>query len=186
MSESAARGEQRRIEELIAALEAVKDPQARDCASELVQGILELHGAGVARLLAIVGDAGEAGRTIIDGFARDESVRAILLLHGLHPQDVAERVRQAVNGMRALLGAQGVVVELTSIGEDAVRLKLSGSWHGKKLSVPQLRREIEDTIFELAPEVAAIEIEGLPDPNVHEIKFVPAATLRGNGAGAGP
>lgn len=186
MSGSFVQQEQRRIEELIAALEAVKDPQARECAKQLVRGVLELHGAGLARLLTILVDASASGQTTVETLAQDESVGALLLLHGLHPLELAERVRQAIEKMRASLGVQGIGIELLSVGEEVVRVKLSGNGQGKNSSATRLRREIEDAIFTLAPEVAAIEIENLPDANVHAMKFVPVSTLRANRRRVGP
>ncbi len=183
MSESTTERGQRRIEELIAALEMLDDPKARECAKELVQGVLDLHGAGLARLLAIVAEAAESGTATVAAMARDESVRALLLLHGLHPQDLAERVRQAVEKMRPFLGAQGIRVELSGASEESVGIKLSAKWHEKKISATALTREIETMVYEFAPEVAAIEIEGLPDASVQQVKFMPAATLRHQHAG---
>lgn len=175
MNESAAQRDQRRIGELVATLEALPDPDARACAKELVHGILALHATGLDRLLAILVDSGESGRTAIEVMACDESVRALLLLHGLHPHDLAARVRQALNKLHAQLGAQGIRIELLHASEPSVRVKLAGRWQGKTFSAATLTHEIEQAIFEFAPDVAAVEIEGLPDVNVHPMKFVPAS-----------
>lgn len=175
--------DERRIEGLIAALEALDDPRGREQAKELMQAVLELHGAGLARLLEIVADAGDAGRTIIETLALDEQCRAILLLHGLHPHDLASRLRLAADKMRGLWGAQGIRIEVLSASQEVVRLKLSGNLRNKHAKVN--KSEIEDAIFAFAPEVASIEIEGLPDANVHEIKFVPASAYRGTVARTG-
>ncbi|MDQ3195677.1 MAG: NifU family protein [Pseudomonadota bacterium] len=180
---SGSQSNERRIEELIAALEALDDPRGREQAKELLQVVLDLHGAGLARLLEIVADAGDAGRSIVETLALDEQSRAILLLHGLHPHDLASRVRQAVDKMRGLFGAQGIKIEVLSASEEAVRLKLSGNVRNKHAKLN--KGEIEQAIFALAPEIAAIEIEGLPDANVHEIKFMPASALRGEVARSG-
>ena len=169
--------DERRIEELIAALEELDDPRGREQAKALLQAVLELHGAGLARLLEIIADAGDAGRPIIEALALDEQCRAVLLLHGLHPHDLTSRVGIAVDKMRGLLGAQGIKIEVLSVGEETVRLKLSGNLRNKHAKAS--KSEIEQAIFALAPEIAAIEIEGLPDPDVHEIRFVPASVLRG-------
>ena len=178
MNESAARREQRRIEELIFALEALPDPQARACATALVRSVLALHGEGLARLLAILADAGEPGRTMVELLAGDESVRALLLLHDLHPLDLAARVDEAIAGLQAELGARGIGIELLHASDASVRLKVSGIRDGKALATAAFTHEIEAAIFDAAPEVAAIEIEGLPEANVHPLKFIPAAALR--------
>ena len=175
-------GGQDRIGELIAALEALADPAARDCARQLVHEILDLHAAGLSRMLDIFVAGGPAS---LDVLACDDSVSALLLLHGLHPHDLATRVRHAVDGMRGTLGVQGISIELSGISEDAVQLRLRGNWIGKKLSAAQIRNDIEEAIFAMAPEVAAIEIDNLPDADVHEMKFMPASALYGSHAGDG-
>ncbi len=177
MSEPAPQ-DQRRIGELIATLEALPDLEARDCAKELVQGILELHAAGIDRMLAILADSGESGRPVLEAMARDRTVSALLLLHGVHPHDLAARVLQAVNKLHVELAAQGIRIELLRASEASVRVKLTGRWQGKSFSSAALTLEIEQAIFEFAPDVAAIEIDGMEEINVHPIKFMPASARR--------
>ena len=172
-----------RIGELIAALESLTDPQGRDCARQLVQEILDLHGAGLSRMLDIVVDGSAAGQTMLNQLAVDENVSALLLLHGLHPHDLASRVRQAVDGLRATFGVRGITLTLSDLVDETVRLRLTGKWHGKHITPTQIRQEIEAAIFALAPEVVAVEIDNLPDADVHEMKFVPASVLRGTHEG---
>lgn len=168
-----------RIGELIMALESLTETQGRDCARQLVQEILDLHGIGLFRMLDIIVDGNEAGHAILDKLAYDECVSALLLLHGLHPYDLAARVRQAIDGLRGIFGVQGIKIELIDVDEQVVRLRLSGRWHGKNVTAAGVRSDIEEAIFALAPEVALIEIDNLPDANVHEMKFVPASVLHG-------
>ncbi|MFM0342777.1 NifU family protein [Paraburkholderia sp. RL17-347-BIC-D] len=165
--------QQRRIEELIAALETLDDPPARESAQELLQVVLDLHTNGLARLLEIVSSAGAMDDAMLEAFERDASVSALLLLHGLHPQDLATRVSRAVEKMRPLLGVQGIQIELLDAAEEAVRVKVAGRLQGKHNSVGELRQEIELAIFEAAPETMRVDIAGLQDVNVHELRFVP-------------
>jgi hypothetical protein len=165
--------QQRRIEELIAALETLDDPPARESAQELLQVVLDLHTNGLARLLEIVSSAGAMDDAMLEAFERDASVSALLLLHGLHPQDLPTRVARAVEKMRPLLGVQGIQIELLDAAEEAVRVKVAGRLQGKHNSVGELRQEIELAIFEAAPETMRVDIAGLQDVNVHELRFVP-------------
>ncbi|MEM5459266.1 NifU family protein [Paraburkholderia phytofirmans] len=165
--------QQRRIEELIAALETLDDPPARESAQELLQVVLDLHTNGLARLLEIVSSAGAMDDAMLEAFERDASVSALLLLHGLHPQDLPTRVSRAVEKMRPLLGVQGIQIELLDAAEEAVRVKVAGRLQGKHNSVGELRQEIELAIFEAAPETMRVDIAGLQDVNVHELRFVP-------------
>ncbi len=165
--------QQRRIDELIAALEALDDPPAREGAQELLQVVLDLHTNGLARLLEIVSSAGAMDDAMVEAFERDAGVSALLLLHGLHPQDLPTRVSRAVEKMRPLLGVQGIQIELLDAAEEAVRVKVAGRLQGKHNSVGELREEIELAIFEAAPEAMRVDIAGLQDVNVHELHFVP-------------
>ena len=168
--------QQRRIDELIAALEALDDPRAREPAKELLQVVLDLHTNGLARLMELIADAGAMDDAMTEALARDPQVAALLLLHGLHPQDLPTRVARAVDKMRTLLGAQGIRIELLDAAEEAVRVQVSGRLQGKHNSVGELQQEIEHAIFEAAPEAMRVDIAGLPEVNVHELRFVPNRT----------
>lgn len=165
--------QQHRIEELITALEALDDPTARESAQELLQVVLDLHANGLARLMEIVSGSGAMDDAMVEAFERDAGVSALLLLHGLHPQELPTRVSRAVEKMRPLLGVQGIQIELLDAAEEAVRLKVSGRLQGKHNSVGELQQEIEHAIFEAAPEAMRVDIAGLQDVNVHELRFVP-------------
>lgn len=154
---AALEGDLARIEATIRALDALSDPRAREQARELVQLVLDLHGAGLARLLELVGGAGAAGHSILDTLADDEQVRALLLLHGLHPQDLQSRVQGAVEKMRPFLGAHELRLELLAASEERVRLKLHGNWEGK--SAQALKQDIETAIIDAAPDVASVEVD---------------------------
>ncbi|OAJ59447.1 hypothetical protein A6V36_27805 [Paraburkholderia ginsengiterrae] len=175
-NESAVAAQQHRIEELIAALEALDDPRAREPAKELLQVVLDLHTNGLARLMEIVSAAGVLDDAMVEAFERDAGVSALLLLHGLHPRDLSARVSRAVEKMRPLLGAQGIQIELLDAAQDAVRVQVTGRLQGKHNSVGELQREIERAIFDAAPEAMRVEIAGLPEVNVHELRFVPNHT----------
>src|SRR6185295_3635779 len=75
-----------RIEALLAEVRALGEPRARETAEELVRLLMELYGAGIERLLEIVDEAG-AGE-LFDRFVQDDLVASLMILHGLHPQDI--------------------------------------------------------------------------------------------------
>lgn len=152
----------RRIETLVAALDELRDPAAREPARELLERVLDLHGLALARVLAIVAAAG--GRRLLDEFVEDDQVRAVLLLHGLHPHTAEERVRRAVEGLRPRLGAASVRLAIVEAGAASVRLRVERrGGNGSTPADRELRREIEETIVEAAPDLDEIMIEGLGD-----------------------
>jgi hypothetical protein len=66
--------QQRRIEELIAALETLDDPNAREPAKELLQVVLDLHTNGLSRLMEIVAGSGALDEALIEALERDPQV----------------------------------------------------------------------------------------------------------------
>jgi Fe-S cluster biogenesis protein NfuA len=151
----------RRIEGLIRQIETAPDTKTRACAVELTQSLMSLHGAAFDRLLEIVAQSGEPGLAIIDDLGRDELVASLLLLYGLHPVDLETRVRQALDEARPYLHSHGGSVELLSLDDGVVRLRLQGNCHGCPSSAETLKQTIEQAIYLAAPDVASLEVEGL-------------------------
>src|SRR5689334_8292045 len=81
-----------RIEGLIAGIEAAPDQNLRTDALNLTRSLMELHGAGLDRLMEIVARAGASGYALMDDFAGDRLVAGLHLLYGLHPYDLETRV----------------------------------------------------------------------------------------------
>ncbi len=151
----------RRIEELVRTIESAADPNVRAGAIELMQSLMELYGAGFERVLQLVFESGSDGHAIIDELARDELVESLLLLHGLHPLDLESRVTQALDKVRPYLNSHGGNVELIDVAEGTVRLRLQGSCHGCASSAMTLKLAIEEAIYESAPDLTALEVEGV-------------------------
>jgi Fe-S cluster biogenesis protein NfuA len=154
-----ARDFQARLERLDALLQEVErwpDPAARARTQEIVQAVLELHGAGLGRLLERITEAGEPGRAI-----RDDLVRGLLLLHGLHPLDLEARVREALETVRPYLRSHGGNVELLEVSDGVVRLRFQGSCHSCPSSAVTMQQTIEEAILAKAPDVTAVEVEGM-------------------------
>src|SRR5262249_16189439 len=95
----------------------------------------------------------------IEQLAADDLVGSLLLLYGLHPLDLATRVRQALEQARPLLQSHGGNVELLSLTDGIVRLRLLGSGNGCPSSALTLKSAIEDAIWTRAPDIVAIEVE---------------------------
>jgi Fe-S cluster biogenesis protein NfuA len=183
------RGRIGRIETLIEEIERFADPAAQAQAREIVQALLEFHGAALANLVGYVAAAGAPGRAILESIAQDELASNLLLLHGLHPHDLNLRVVRALERVRPQLQSHGGDVELLGIDGNVVRLRMQGSCHGCPSSAATLRQTIEAAILDAAPDVASIEVEGAVEPS--NLPLLPIITLEpaiaGNGARrAGP
>ena len=90
----------------------------------------------------------------------DELVAHLLLLHGLHPVPVRERVRGALDEVRPYLVAHGGGVELLGVDDGVVRLRLEGACNGCPSSALTLKLAVEEAIARAAPDVERIEAEG--------------------------
>ncbi len=149
------------IEGLIHTIENLPDPNARTTAIALVQALMEFHGAGLERLMEIVAGAGDAGYAIFDKFAGDEVVSNLLNLYGLHPLPLEARVVQALEQVRPYLDSHGGSVELLGVTDGVVRLRFQGSCQSCPSSAATLKLSIEEAIYVAAPDVVAIEAEGV-------------------------
>ena len=175
------RGRLRRVEALIDTVQRTADPSVRAATQELVEAILDLHGAGLDRILEIVSGVADDGAALLGRFTRDELVASVLLLHGLHPVDFDTRVHETVERLAPSLRSQGGSIELLGIEGGVVRLRLSRSGHGCSGS-SALQHAIRAAFYEAAPDVERLEVdevsEGAP------VAVVPLSSLRRNSAGS--
>ena len=88
------REEMQRIGQLVQEIELIADPAMKASTKNLVQSIMDLHGAAMERALEIVAAAGEQGLSIIHQMGSDPLVSSVLLLYGLHPDDFEARGRE--------------------------------------------------------------------------------------------
>jgi Fe-S cluster biogenesis protein NfuA len=157
----------RRVESLLQEVDRFKDPEARACIKEIVQALMDLHGMALEGILERVAALGEAGLAVIGDLGRDELISSVLLLYGLHPLDVDTRVRQALDKVRPYLHSHGGDVELLGIQDGVVRLRLDGSCHGCPASAMTLKQAIEEAVYERAPEVTAVQADGVAEAPHH-------------------
>src|SRR5215469_8060626 len=144
----------RRLERLLEEVDATADGAWREKTREIVQAVLEFHGAALNRVMEHLDAAGAAGDEIVETLADDDLVSSLLVLHGLHPHDFAARVAAALDGVRPYLASHGGNVELLACTpEGAVRLRLEGSCHGCPSSRVTLQQTIEEALYAAAPDI---------------------------------
>jgi Fe-S cluster biogenesis protein NfuA len=152
-----------RVEAQLAALERVEDERTRATALDAVQGLVELYGETLGRMMRHVSKACDP--EVVRALAADELIGHMLLLHDLHPVAVDERVRQALDEVRPYLRSHGGNVELLGVEAGVARVRLDGSCHGCASSAATLRDAIEQAVRRAAPEldvVADSEPSGAP------------------------
>jgi Fe-S cluster biogenesis protein NfuA len=152
VTDQQARERAARLEELLEALEALP-AAARDTATEAVATLLDLYGEGLGRIVA---------RVPPEALAGDEVIAHLLLVHGLHPVPLEQRVESALDGVRPYLRSHGGEVQLLGVQAGVVRLRLQGSCSGCPSSRTTLELAVEEAIRNAAPEVEAVEAEDAP------------------------
>jgi Fe-S cluster biogenesis protein NfuA len=167
-----------RIEGLIRAIEERADPATLDLARSLVSAVLELHAGGLARALELVAEAGGDG---LARLAADPAVAALLALHGLHPDDLEQRVRGALVALGPELAVHGARAELAGAEGGQVRINLVTA-PGCGGQAGTVRRAVEEALVAAAPDASAIEVI---DASGEAAGFVPLTRLAAPARGPG-
>ncbi|MGD0244948.1 MAG: hypothetical protein ABSB59_32115 [Streptosporangiaceae bacterium] len=150
-----------RVEVLLAELRAQAGPRAAATAEELVGCLVELYGAGLARITEIVTESGSTGSELMDQLVADPLVESLLLVHDLHPLDTSARVRRAVEEVLPQLGSHAGDVEYLGFDDSGVlRLRLEQ----RGCSAETVRDLISKAVAGAAPEAAGVAIEVVQPP----------------------
>lgn len=173
----------RRLEQLIQAVEVADEKIARSDALEIVRSLLELHGAGLERLVSIVKET-DTGAALMRRLADDDLIAGLFLLYDLHPDDDETRIRRALDKVRPYLRSHGGDVELIDADNGTVRLRLKGSCQGCPSSAMTLKLAVEEAVYEAAPNTTAVVAEG-STPSTARAGSVPDQSADSGGSGNG-
>ncbi|HEY3618335.1 MAG TPA: NifU family protein [Candidatus Sulfotelmatobacter sp.] len=157
------REEMQQIGELVQQIESIADPAARASTKKLVQSIMDLHRRALENALEVVAAAGEPGMSIIDRLGDDPLVSSVLILYGLHPEDLQARVTKAVDRIRPQLRKQGCEVELLDVNEGAIRVRVETGSHSCGSTAKTLQASLEGAIYDAAPDLTSLVIEGFEE-----------------------
>ena len=147
-----------RVQELTARAETLPDPEARACAEELGAAVVQLYGEGLERIFAALDD------DVTSRLAEDGVVASLMLIHGLYPVPLEDRVEAALDSVRPYMESHGGRVELVDIADGIARLRLEGSCNGCAASQSTMELAIERAIEELAPDLLGLDVEGVVAP----------------------
>ncbi len=118
-----------RIGELVDELENIADPEARASAKALVQLLLDLHGAGLERVMEIVAKDGDPGSAPSTTWAAIRWSAACWFCMAFILWIWRARVAQAVERVRPQVRKSGGELDLLGIEDGAVRLHLQVTGH---------------------------------------------------------
>ncbi|MFJ1705624.1 hypothetical protein [Kitasatospora sp. NPDC088346] len=160
MSPASGEAAGRRVEEILDRLAADGDARALATAEELVRVLMDFYGAGLARAVELLSaQAHDPERPAAGPLAElldDHLVTGLLVLHDLHPEDVAVRVERAV---RQVPGASVTALD-TGAGLLEVRLDGSGSGSGSGCGcsggTDPAREAVAEVVAVFAPEITEV------------------------------
>jgi Fe-S cluster biogenesis protein NfuA len=112
------------------------------------------------RILGVIADAGERAIHIRNELLDDGIVASLLLIHGLYPVPLEERIAEAVESVRPFLASHGGDVEILGVDEGIARLRLQGSCNGCPASASTLEHALKEAIDEAAPDLLELQVEG--------------------------
>ena len=165
-----------RVEALIADINGLEDPASRARAEELVRSVMELYGAGLERVVRILGDGDAEGAWAMERLVRDELVSSLLILHGLHPLGVEARVKAELDRLRQSFGP-ALELTLTTIDADLVSVRIGGRDLG--CATDGLKQTIERALLAVAPELTRVEVQAAPPPpQLIQVRRSASAALR--------
>jgi Fe-S cluster biogenesis protein NfuA len=160
---------------LVQDLESIADPAARAAAKELVQLLMDLHGTALERIMEIVFQSGDSGPVVIDELGQDQLVSSLLVLYGLHPDDVQTRVERKLQQIRSTLHKMGAEAKLVSVISGEVRLHVSLEGRACGSTKSTVQATVEGAMYEAAPDLTSLVVEGLEEPTASG--FVAVETL---------
>ena len=170
-----------RVQHLTARLEQVADPATRRASDELVGAVIELYGEGLERIFAAIAESPGAD-DLGERLAGDGVVASLMLIHGLYPVPLDERVAEALDSVRPYMESHGGNVELLGIEDGIARIRLEGSCDGCPASSSTLELAIKSALDEAAPDLEGLMVEGAvgpqaaaPGPDAMELPVIGAS-----------
>jgi hypothetical protein len=162
-----------RVEQALQSANNLPDDGARNAALALMQSLMDLHGKVLARMVELMSESDDSGRFVLEKMARDPLVCGLLVLYGMHPMPLKERVARAVEQLQSKLRKRQATAKLLGVDEGRihVRIEAGSEEHG---SPDAVREMVEQAIREAAPEAGEVVIEGA----LQKSGFVPIQMLQ--------
>jgi Fe-S cluster biogenesis protein NfuA len=152
-----------KIGSLVHDLQTIADPASRAAAKQLVQLLMDLHGAGLERILEVVFQSGDSGSRIIDDLGQDQLVSSLLILYGLHPDELQTRVERKLEQIGSKIHKMGAEAKLVSVNGGDVRVQIRLEGHCCGSTGRTVQTAVEEAMYEAAPDLTSLTIEGLEE-----------------------
>jgi Fe-S cluster biogenesis protein NfuA/nitrite reductase/ring-hydroxylating ferredoxin subunit len=152
-----------RIQKLIERIEALPYPGAKELIQECMEAVLAFYGHGLSRILQVVSETDTEAGNVYRELIRDDVIKGLLLIHDLHPLDLAARLRDALDKVRPYLKSHGGNVELISLENNVAKLRLQGTCQSCASSAVTLELAIRHAIEQACPDLVHFEVEGVAE-----------------------
>ncbi len=166
------------IEKLVQRVQTLPDENARALAIELMQTVMDLHSTALSRVMEMAVEGGETGRALLANLCADPLITGLLVLYGLHPLEMEERIRGALERLQPELREHSANADIISISDNTVRVRIQADGHGCGSSRENVKQMVEQAIYGAAPEAVSVEIEGA---TASAASFVSVAALQSQG-----
>jgi nitrite reductase/ring-hydroxylating ferredoxin subunit/Fe-S cluster biogenesis protein NfuA len=131
------------------------DDTPRSAAHAYKTAIEALHGEAIRRLVGAL-KSDPAAVAAMREAAGDEVVYAVLRRHNVIKPSIAERVENALAGVRPMLATHGGDVELVKVALPAIEVRFTGSCDGCAASALTFHAGVKKAVEEACPEITSI------------------------------
>ncbi len=169
----------RQLGTLVGELDQMPGGGSKVAARELVQLLMEVHRTGLERIMELVFESGSeperrARRSSIDSVRIRSSATCFFSILCI-PMTWRPAFCRRSTSLRARLRKFDSRVELVSLHEGAVQLRLHTSGHARGSTIKDLRSIVEGGIYDLAPDLTSLTILGPEEES--SSGFVPLQSL---------
>jgi Fe-S cluster biogenesis protein NfuA len=137
-----------RLDDLLGRLEQIPGATAA-VGLDAVRALAEVYGEALARLMDLLDEVPPAR----DAAVADELIGHLLVLHGIHPEPVAERVTRALDRMRPALPGD---VRVADIADGVAHVQLAGT--GCASSAGTVELAVREAVLAAAPELRDVRL----------------------------
>ena len=101
---------------------------------------------------------------MIDDLGRDPLVSSLLILYGIHPEELQTRVERKLQEIGSKLHKMGAEATLIGVDDGGVRVRVRVDGHACGSTSRTVQGTVEEAIYEAAPDLKTLVIEGLEEP----------------------
>jgi Fe-S cluster biogenesis protein NfuA len=155
------------LDDLLGRLEQIPGATAA-IGLDAARALAEVYGEAVARLMDRLADVPAAR----DAATADELIGHLLVLHGIHPAGVADRIAQALDGVRRHL--HGGQLRLVGVADGIARIELAGP--GCSSPGGALELAVREAVLAAAPELR--DVQPVRAPSERAPALIPLSEVR--------